>query len=47
MHNGGNPYFANDCYRYVEDDVFVYITSNNGEMSAIEQSGVILKMIFQ
>lgn len=47
MHNGGNPYFANDCYRYVEDDVFVYITSNNGEMSAIEQSGTILKMIFQ
>jgi len=47
MHNGGNPYFANDCYRYVEDDVFVYITSNNGEMSAIEQSGIILKMIFR
>ena len=46
MHNGGNPYFANDCYRYVEDDVFVYIASNNGEMSAIEQSGMILKMIF-
>jgi len=47
MHNGGNPYFANDCYRYVEDDVFVYIASNNGEMSAIEQSGIILKMIFR
>jgi CubicO group peptidase (beta-lactamase class C family) len=46
MHNGGSPYFANDCYRYVDDDVFVYITSNNGEMSAIEQSGMILKMIF-
>jgi CubicO group peptidase (beta-lactamase class C family) len=47
MHNGGNAYFTNDCYRYVEDDVFVYITSNNGEMSAIEQSGVILKLIFE
>jgi CubicO group peptidase (beta-lactamase class C family) len=46
MHNGGNPYFANDCYRYVDDDVFVYIASNNGERSAIEQSGTILKMIF-
>ncbi|MCP4724719.1 MAG: beta-lactamase family protein [bacterium] len=47
MHNGGNPYFANDCYRYVEDDVFVYITSNNGAMSAIEQSVYILRMIFE
>ena len=47
MHNGGNPYFANDCYRYVEDDVFVYIASNNGEMSAIEQSGIILRMMFK
>lgn len=46
MHNGGNPYFANDCYRYVDDDVFVYIASNNGERSAIEQSGIILRMIF-
>jgi len=47
MHNGGNPYFANDCYRYVEDDVFVYITSNNGEMPAIEQSPAVLKLIFE
>ncbi len=45
MHNGGNPYFANDCYRYVEDNVFVYISSNNGAMSAIEHSGIILKII--
>lgn len=47
MHNGGNPYFANDCYRYIEDDVFVYISSNNGAMSAIEQSGIVLRMIFK
>ncbi len=47
MHNGGNPYFANDCFRYVEDDVFVYIISNNGEMSAIDQSGIILTKIFR
>jgi CubicO group peptidase (beta-lactamase class C family) len=47
MHNGGNPYFANDCYRYVEDDLFMYITSNNGESPAIEQSPAILKMIFE
>lgn len=46
MHNGGNGFFTNDCYRYVDDGVFVYITSNNGEMSAFEQSGVILKFIF-
>jgi CubicO group peptidase (beta-lactamase class C family) len=47
MHNGGNPYFANDCFRYVEDNVFVYISSNNGEQSAIEQSGIILQSIFK
>lgn len=46
-HNGGNPYFANDCYRYVDDDVFVFFTSNNGEMPAIRYTENILKRIFK
>ena len=30
--NGGNMHFTNDCCRSVEDDVFVYIASNNGAL---------------
>lgn len=45
-HNGGNPYIQNDMYIYPEDKVIVYITSNNGQFSAINQSSKILKMIF-
>lgn len=45
-HNGGNPYIKNDMYIYPEDKVIVYITSNNGQFSAIDQSSKILKMIF-
>ena len=46
-HNGGNPYIQNDMYVYPSEKVIVYITSNNGQFSAINQSGKILKMIFQ
>ena len=46
-HNGGNGYFANDFYRFPNDDVVMFITSNNGEMSAIDYSKDILKMIFE
>jgi len=46
-HNGGNGYFANDFYRYLEDDIVMFITSNNGEMLAIQYSQDILDIIFE
>jgi CubicO group peptidase (beta-lactamase class C family) len=46
-HNGGNGYFANDFYRYLEDDVVMFITSNNGEMPAIQYSKDILDIVFE
>ena len=45
-HNGGNPYIQNDMYIYPEDNVIMYITSNDGDFSAIDQSSKILRMIF-
>jgi CubicO group peptidase (beta-lactamase class C family) len=45
-HNGGNPYIQNDMFIYPDDGVIMYITSNNGQFSAIDQSGKILRMIF-
>jgi CubicO group peptidase (beta-lactamase class C family) len=45
-HNGGNPYIQNDMYIYPEDSVIMYITSNDGNFSAIEQSNEILEVIF-
>lgn len=45
-HNGGNPYIQNDMYIYPDDGVIMYITSNNGQFSGIDQSGKILKMVF-
>ncbi len=45
-HNGGNPYIQNDMYIYPEEWVIVYITSNNGEFSAIDFSGQVLEMLF-
>ena len=45
-HNGGNPYIQNDMYIYPEDNLIMYITSNDGEFSAIDQSSKILRMIF-
>lgn len=45
-HNGGNPYIQNDMYIYPEDNVIMFITSNNGQFSAIDQSEKILDMIF-
>lgn len=46
-HNGGNGYFANDFYRFTDDDVMMFVTSNNGEMSAIQYSKNILDIIFE
>jgi len=45
-HNGGNPYIQNDMYIYPDDGIIMYITSNNGNFSAIHQSSKILDMIF-
>ncbi len=45
-HNGGNPYIQNDMYIYPEEKIIVYITSNNGQFSAIDQSGNILRLLF-
>lgn len=45
-HNGGNPYIQNDMYIYPEEKVIVYITSNNGQFSAIDQSSKILRLLF-
>ncbi|MFO7891734.1 MAG: serine hydrolase domain-containing protein, partial [bacterium] len=45
-HNGGNPYIQNDMYIYPDDKVIMFITSNNGHFSAIDQSEKILEMIF-
>jgi len=36
-HNGGNPYIQNDMYIFPEEKVIMYITSNNGNFSAIDQ----------
>ena len=46
MHNGGNPYIANDMFVYLDDGVVMYVTSNNGAYPAPDQSGEILKRIF-
>ena len=46
-HNGGNPYIQNDMYIYPDDKVIMYITSNNGDFSSIDQSGKILGLIFK
>ncbi len=45
-HNGGNPYIQNDMYIYPKEGVVMFITSNNGDYSSIDQSGKILGMIF-
>jgi len=46
-HNGGNPYIQNDMYIFPDKKVIMFITSNNGEFSALDQSEKILKMIFK
>jgi len=46
-HNGGNPYIQNDMYIYPDDKVIMFITSNNGYFSSIDQSEKILNMIFK
>jgi CubicO group peptidase (beta-lactamase class C family) len=45
-HNGGNGIFAADCYRYIDDNVFLFIASNVAGKSAIQASDDLLPLIF-
>jgi CubicO group peptidase (beta-lactamase class C family) len=45
-HNGGNGIFAADCYRYIDDNVFLFIASNVAGKSAIRASDDLLRIIF-
>jgi hypothetical protein len=45
-HNGSNGIFAADCYRYVDDGVFLFIASNTANKSAIQASPDLLRTIF-
>jgi CubicO group peptidase (beta-lactamase class C family) len=45
-HNGGNGIFAADCYRYVDDGVFLFIASNVAGKSAIQASRDLLRLVF-
>jgi CubicO group peptidase (beta-lactamase class C family) len=45
-HNGGNGIFAADCYRFIDDDVFLFIASNVAGKSCIAASDDLLGIIF-
>jgi CubicO group peptidase (beta-lactamase class C family) len=45
-HNGGNGIFAADCYRYIDDNVFLFIASSVAGKSAIGASDHLLRIIF-
>jgi CubicO group peptidase (beta-lactamase class C family) len=45
-HNGGNGIFAADCYRFIDDDVFLFIASNVAGKSAIRASDELVNIIF-
>ena len=45
-HNGGNGIFAADCYRYIDDNVFLFVASNVAGKSAIQASDNLLPIIF-
>jgi CubicO group peptidase (beta-lactamase class C family) len=45
-HNGGNGIFAADCYRYIEDNVFLFIASTVAGKSGIQESRNLLRVIF-
>lgn len=45
-HNGGNGIFAADCYRFIDDDVFLFIASSVAGKSCIAASDDLLGIIF-
>jgi CubicO group peptidase (beta-lactamase class C family) len=45
-HNGGNGVFAADCYRFIDDDVFLFIASSVAGKSSIAASDDLLRIIF-
>jgi CubicO group peptidase (beta-lactamase class C family) len=45
-HNGGNPYFAADFLRYVDEDVVIFIASNTAEQRATRHSRQIARIVF-
>jgi CubicO group peptidase (beta-lactamase class C family) len=45
-HNGSNGIFAADCYRFVDDNVFLFIASNVAGKSAMQASNDLLCTIF-
>lgn len=46
-HNGGNGIFFADMHRYIEDEVFIFITSSAGRRNATEVSGLVADMLFR
>lgn len=45
-HNGSNGIFAADCYRFIDDDVFLFVASNVAGKSAMGASDDLLRIIF-
>ena len=45
-HNGSNGVFAADCYRFIDDNVFLFIASNVAGKSCIAASDDLLGIIF-
>src|SRR5262249_14022096 len=45
-HNGGNGVIAADCYRFLDDNVFLFTASNVAGQSAIRASDDLLRTIF-
>lgn len=45
-HNGGNGVVAADCYRFLDDDVFLFIASSVAGQSAIAASDDLLRIVF-
>jgi CubicO group peptidase (beta-lactamase class C family) len=45
-HNGSNGIFAADCYRFIDDNVFLFIASNVAGKSCIAASDDLLSILF-
>jgi CubicO group peptidase (beta-lactamase class C family) len=45
-HNGSNGIFAADCYRFIDDNVFLFVASNVAGQSAMRASDDLLRIIF-
>lgn len=45
-HNGGNGIFAADCYRFIDEDVFLFTASSVAGKSCIAASDDLLRIIF-